>query len=93
MSDQPGRFRIPQHVAWELIDDGSVMFCHLPSGEFGQMAAPAGHLWELMEQGTTVDELAAVFAHEGASPEEAAAKALEYYTTLAERDLLADAPE
>ena len=94
MTDVPRRFTIAEHVAWELVDDGSVMFCHLPSGEFGQMPAPGGVIWERLADGLTLDELAALVAEPHALPPElATAGAQEIYDTLAERDLVANAPE
>lgn len=93
MAEPAKRFTIAEHVAWELVDDGSVMIMHLPTGDLIQMPSPADQLWLRVHEGTSVDELAALLRDLGATSEQAATEAQGFYAALAELDLLTDAAE
>jgi hypothetical protein len=54
--------RPASHVAWEVLPDGSLMVCHLPTGAMLELSAPAGRLWTALVEGTPDPEAADFYA-------------------------------
>lgn len=80
--------RVPRHVAWEALDDGSLMLCHLPTGAMIELSAPAGLLWHaLLTDGDVAGTLMRQLA---VDPGAAQAQAQAFVELLRERDLLPD---
>jgi hypothetical protein len=76
-------------VAWEVVDDGSLLVCHLPTGTMLELSPPAGVLWTRISPGATLHELAATLAVElGVPVDQAPIDAVAFCQALAERDLV-----
>ncbi|WP_427383676.1 PqqD family protein [Janibacter sp. G56] len=61
----PGRYVVPDDVAWTVDDDGRVFVAPLPQGPIAILEGPAATIWRLAPEGEAPDLAARVAAEVG----------------------------
>lgn len=76
-------------VAWEVLPDGGLTVCHLPTGGFWELSSPAGVLWTRLTTGAALSDLMAILREGSERPHDQTFQAAAAFCeALVERDLI-----